>query len=300
MTHLLVGFDSAWTPGNAGALIAVLRRPDGSYLELGDPQLVSFPMAAERIADWQATFNPTSTLVLLDQPTIVPNATGQRPVENIVGAPVSLRYGGVQPASRSRREMFGDEAPLWPFLAQFGGAADPLKLGTGTLVIETYPVLALAALGWMRDDTQRATGRLPKYNPQRRASFSHDDWRFVAERLAAAFSERGLREASAWALRAAGLSAPRKADQDALDACLCLLVSLHLAEGNDCLMVGDLASGYMVVPYGAGLHAELETRCLRTARGPEAWVRAFRLRGHEAGGGDSAPLRGDARSIHTV
>lgn len=42
-------------------------------------------------------------------------------------------------------------------------------------------------------------------------------------------------------------------------------------------MVGDLASGYMVVPYAAGLHAELEARCRHTARGPEAWVCSFRL-----------------------
>lgn len=292
MALLLVGFDSAWTPGNAGALVAVLRRSDGSYLELGDPQLVSFPKAAALIADWQATLNPTSTLVLLDQPTIVPNATGQRPVENIVGAPVSLRYGGVQPASRTRREMFGDGAPIWPFLAQFGGAADPLQLAAGTQVIETYPVLALTFLGWTRDDAQRVTGRLPKYNPQRRATFSPDDWRFVAERLAAAFAERGLSQATAWTLWAASLTAPRKADQDALDASLCLLVALYLSEGRECLMVGDLTSGYMVVPYGAGLHAELEARCLRTARGPETWVRTFRLNGLEAVGGDSAPRHG--------
>ncbi len=277
MSRLLVGFDSAWTPGNAGALVAVLRRTDGTYEELSDPQTVTFPMAAERIAAWQALHAPTSTLVLLDQPTIVPNATGQRPVENLVGAPVSLRYGGVQPASRSRVEMFGDGAPLWPFLERFGGAANPQRLIDGTLVIETYPVLALAALGWTREDRQRATGRLPKYNPQRRKTFAVDDWRFVCERLVAALSERGLVRATAWVQRAADISSPRKADQDALDACLCLLVALHLAEGSECLMVGELETGYMVVPYGAGLHAELDQRCRKTSRGPERWVRSFRL-----------------------
>lgn len=275
MLDLLVGFDSAWTPGNAGALVAVLRRADGTYHELGDPQTASFPMAAARIAAWQAVHTPTSTLVLLDQPTIVPNATGQRPVENLVGAPVSLRYGGVQPASRARTEMFGDGAPLWRFLAQFGGPADPLTVGGGTRVMETYPVLALAALGWILEDRQRATGRLPKYNPQRRATFSLDDWRFVCGRLSAAFGERGLLRAAEWAEQASVILSPRKADQDELDACLCLLVALHLAEGRDCLMVGELESGYMVVPYGAGLCAELEARCHKTGRGTDAWVRRF-------------------------
>lgn len=276
MTSLLVGFDSAWTPGNAGALVAVLRHTDGRYEELGHLEIVSFQLAAERIAGWQSALAPESTLVLLDQPTVVRNATGQRPGENIVGAPVSLRYGGVQPANRSRAEMFGDGAPLWPFLQRFGGAADPLSLDSATHVIETYPVLALAALGWTREDPKRLSGRLPKYNPQRRATFSHDDWRFVCERLAAALGERGLSQAEAWLRRSAGLAAPRKGDQDGLDAFLCLLVALHLAEGRECLMVGDIASGYMVVPFGAQLNAELEVRCRRTRREPGTWVRSFR------------------------
>ena len=71
--------------------------------------------------------------------------------------------------------MFGDGAAVWPFLAQFGGPANPRQLRTGTQVIETYPVLALASLGWTCNELQRASGRLPKYNPQRRTTFSLDD-----------------------------------------------------------------------------------------------------------------------------
>jgi hypothetical protein len=32
----------------------------------------------------------------------------------------------MQPANTSRKEMFGTEAPMWPFLTRFGGPADPL------------------------------------------------------------------------------------------------------------------------------------------------------------------------------
>ena len=67
---------------------------------------------------------PKATIVMLDQPTIVPNAIGQRPVENIVDPIVSLPYGGMEPTSSSRREMFGPAAPVWQFLDRFGGAAD--------------------------------------------------------------------------------------------------------------------------------------------------------------------------------
>ena len=71
-------------------------------------------------------------------------------------------------------------------------------------------------------------------------------------------------------------SRPQKPDQDGLDACICLLVALHLAEGKDCLMVGDLETGYIVVPDSADLRVELELRCNRTGRSPAQWLRVFR------------------------
>ena len=43
MTTLLVGFDSAWTPNNSGALIGVLRLDDGTFRELGPPLIVDYP-----------------------------------------------------------------------------------------------------------------------------------------------------------------------------------------------------------------------------------------------------------------
>ena len=126
MTNLLVGFDSAWTPTNSGALVGVLQLAEGEFRELGPRQIVNYREAEEVIAKWKIDLAPTVTFVLLDQPTIVKNAQGQRPVENLVGSPVSLRYGGMQLANTARIEMFGEEAPIWRFLNRFGGAADPL------------------------------------------------------------------------------------------------------------------------------------------------------------------------------
>ena len=117
MTTLLVGFDSAWTVTNSGAIAGVLRLDDGTFDELGPPRSANFSEARETILEWRAERNPTVTIVMLDQPTIVNNRERQRPVENIVGSPVSLRYGGVQPANTSKKEMFGEAAPVWPFLA---------------------------------------------------------------------------------------------------------------------------------------------------------------------------------------
>ena len=276
MTTLLVGFDSAWTPTNSGAVVGVLHFDDGTFHGLGAPQIVDYREAEEVILEWQAKQAPMATIILLDQPTIVNNAAGQRPVENIVGSPVSLRYGGMQPANTARAEMFGKEAPLWPFLTRFGGPADPLEPIADTRVFETYPVLAMIALGWMLPDS-RAAGRLPKYNPERKKTFLISDWRYVCGMVSDAFRDYGLMDIVRWINHAARNTSPCKSDQDGLDACLCLLVALYLVEGRDCLMVGNRQTGYIVVPYGAGLRAELDARCERTGRVPSEWVRAFKM-----------------------
>jgi predicted RNase H-like nuclease len=171
--------------------------------------------------------------------------------------------------------MFGKEAPVWPFLTRFGGPADPLEPISNTRVFETYPVLAIIALGWMLPDS-RAAGRLPKYNPERKKNFSISDWQYVCGLASAAFSDRRLMDIVRWINHAARNTSPRKSDQDGLDACLCLLVALYLTERKDGLMVGDLHTGYIVVPYCAELHAELDARCRQTARVPSEWVRRFK------------------------
>lgn len=274
MSTLLVGFDSAWTATKSGAIAGLAHLDDGTFHELGLPQSVDFPQAEEIILKWQAEIIPTVTVIMLDQPTIVNNTAGQRPVENIVGSPVSLRYGGVQPANTSKEKMFEAGAPVWPFLRRFGGPVNPMKPAGTTWVFETYPVLAMIALEWTLSDV-RAAGRLPKYNPERRKTFTIGDWQHVCGLAEAAFNERRLDRTAAWIANADRNSSPRKSDQDRLDACLCLLVAIYFSEGKDCLMVGDIQTGYMVVPCTNGLCTELGNRCQATRRDPSRWVRVF-------------------------
>jgi predicted RNase H-like nuclease len=277
MSLLLVGFDSAWTPAKSGALAGVLQTSDGTFVELGTPRIANFPGAETLILEWQLEFRPDSTIVMIDQPTIVANAAGQRPVENIIASAVNRRYGGMQPASTAKTEMFGDAAPVWPFLTRFGGPADPAGLASDTRVIETYPVLVMIALDWMMPDA-RTAGRLPKYNPGRRKTFSQSDWLHVATLTRDAYRQRKLPAITEWLEARVGGAPPRKSDQDGLDACLCLLVALYLAEGRECLMIGNLLSGYIVVPHSEVLATELEARCVTTGREPSDWVRAFQLK----------------------
>jgi predicted RNase H-like nuclease len=237
---------------------------------------VNYHEAERVILAWQAEHVPVSTIVLLDQPTIVMNATGQRPVEHIISSVVCRRYGGMQPANTAKAEMFGAQAPVWSFVARFGGAADALAPSLGAQIYETYPVLTMISLGWTVPDS-RPAGRLPKYNPERTRTFSIIDWEHVCIRARDALMDCGLLELSQWIGRAAQLESPRKRDQDRLDACLCLLAALQLVEGEEGLMVGDQRSGYIITVDNAMLRRELEDRCRETGRTPSEWVRVFQL-----------------------
>lgn len=271
LTTLLVGFDSAWTAANTGGLAGVIREDDGSCRELGLDDATDFEAAAARIDSWRESCRPKRTLILIDQPTIVRNAVGQRPVEHLVASPVSSRRGGMQPANTGRSGMFDAEAPVWKFLSRFGGSLDPIDCwSVDPVIAETYPVLTLIALGWLREDS-RLCGRLPKYNPER-PTFLQEDWRWVCGKLADALAAFGLADIPRW-LRERQTARPRKADQDGVDACICLLTALHLATNRPCLSVGNRESGLIVVPDSAALRDELTARCERTGRIAADWVR---------------------------
>jgi predicted RNase H-like nuclease len=277
VTTLIVGFDSAWTPNNTGAIVGVFRSADGTIRELGSPQRANFVQAERTILSWQASEDPKKPLVLLDQPTFVRNATGQRPVENLVASPVGLRYGGMQPANTAKVEMFGESAPVWRFLERFGGPADPAHPMARTMVFETYPVLTMIALDWILPHSARLAGRLPNYNPKRRKTFALTDRRHVCRMACATLEEHRLIELTQWAKYASEMSNPHKSDQDALDACICLLVGLHMVQSRKCILVGDQQTGCIIVPFNEALHEDLPARCITTGRDCDKWVKRLRL-----------------------
>ncbi len=253
----LIGFDSAWTdnqkaPGAICALMMEGGQPKAFYA----PRLSNFNDA---LAFIDAVRSPTgATLVALDQPTIVPNLTSMRPVERVAASLVSWMGGGVQPSNRGKVGMFCDSSPIWGFLTRLNATETPEEARTATTglhLMEVFPALALASL------EPRFFKRLaaPRYNPARSKTFRIGDWQLVSEVAARHFRDFGADDAAAWCTAEAERTTPKKADQDRLDAMLCLLVAMRwrLAPREHSMMAGTLEAGYMVFPASIDVRARI-------------------------------------------
>jgi predicted RNase H-like nuclease len=245
---VIFGFDSAWTdaPKAPGAICAVAFDQLGQ-VQFYEPRLVSFAEALAYIKELRKDF--VVSLVALDQPTVVPNASGGRPVDKVAASLVSFVGGGAQMANRSKVGMFCDDSPIWSFISGLDATEDPIQARTassGHFLIEVFPALALPAL----DERFAQRLRAPKYNPQNRKKFRLEDWQAVARAVKCSaewFKVPGLAE---WADHMRNVARPRKSDQDKLDAAICALIGLYWRTGPiaHSAMLGDVDQGYMVTP----------------------------------------------------
>ncbi len=252
-----IGFDSAWTdnPKAPGAICAIGVK-DGYPLRFEGPELVSFDGALKFIR--RVSSKNGCTLIALDQPTVVPNLTGMRPVERVAASLISWLGGGVQPSNRGRRGMFCSASPIWRFISELEAVEDPERARvahTGLYLMEVFPAIALASLD------ARFFGRLcgPKYNPGRRKTFRYQHWVYVAEAGAQEAEAFGCKEVATWCRDAGSNAQPSKALQDKLDSVLCVLVALRwrLSARAKSLLLGDLATGYMVLPASEAVRERL-------------------------------------------
>lgn len=259
MTTSIIGFDSAWTDQvKAPGAVSIIRVVEGRPAEFVPPQLSSFAQALTIIVGERRQFD--RCFVALDQPTIVPNATGSRPVDKVAASLISWVGGGVQPANRSKKGMFDDDAPVWAFKNSLGATEDPegaRDSDTGVFIAEVFPALALPSLA------AEFCGRLmgPRYNPDRRKTFRIDHWNSVLSCAATVGDTLGIAGVSAWCETRRLTIPPRKEDQDLLDGVICALVGYLWLFGprSDMMMIGDMVSGYMLTPAVGEARTRLES-----------------------------------------
>lgn len=262
-SEIIFGFDSAWMdkPRAPGAICAITFNKMG-IAGFKQPRLASFAQALKFIEKERPDFDVS--LVAIDQPTVVPNTTGSRPVDKVAAALVSFVGGGVQPANRSKLGLFGDDAPIWNFLTSLKAKELPrhAKSAThGNFVVEVFPALALPSLH--RNFAERLGA--PKYNPKNRRKFRTEDWYEVAGLLSTKANEFGVADLATWANTMVSLSTPNKADQDMLDSALCALIGLiwRAAPPDTSVMIGDIDTGYMISPISTRTRPRLEAAALK-------------------------------------
>ena len=262
----LIGFDSAWAdkPGKPGAICA-MRLADDAPAGFDPPRLAGFDAARDLI---RKRHRPGDlTLLAIDQPTIVANDTGARPVDRAVASLMSYSGGGIQPAFRggSKAALFGDGAPIWRFLDDLAFTDDPEAVAreqSGGVVVEAFPALAVLGL----DPRFTAAPRCgPRYNPSR-PTFLLAAWADVCAAVASELRRLGLQETASWCDGLAVDRKPAKRVQDCLDAAICLLIAARwYFERDTCLMIGDRTGGTIVTPVSSSTRERLGRAAERCA-----------------------------------
>ena len=103
MREAFVGFDSAWA-GKAPGGIAWATFEGDRLAAFTEPKLARFDEAARIIETLRSECD--YVLVAVDQPTLVPNETGSRPVDRIARCLISKLGSGVQPAQPRQGSIF--------------------------------------------------------------------------------------------------------------------------------------------------------------------------------------------------
>lgn len=263
VTTSVIGFDSAWTDQvRAPGAIALIRVHADGTRSFVPPRLVRFAGALEAIAAEAAI--SARRFVALDQPTIVPNLTGARPVDRVAASVISWVGGGVQPANRSKIGMFDDAAPIWAFKRELKASDDGRAARaavSGLFIAEVFPALALPSL-----DAGFCGRKLrPCYNPERRKTFRLEDWHRVLAVVESTARALDLNEVAGWCRHHAGddpARRPGKGEQDLLDAVICALIGYIwlYAPAERSMMIGDLERGYMITPAAGEARARLEAK----------------------------------------
>jgi predicted RNase H-like nuclease len=117
-------------------------------------------------------------VIAIDQPLVVPNERGSRPVDVAIAKAHMRNYAVGAHAANTANPCFGDDADIWRLIETLGGRGyvhEPRALGQehpGKYFFECYPNLAI--IGWLDN--------LPRYKVRHHGG---DAWRRVIDFLRA-------------------------------------------------------------------------------------------------------------------
>lgn len=242
-----IGVDLAWRDESAQSGVAVLRGDErGADLITTVSGITSARVAAELVQSHASE----DTVVAVDAPLIIRNATGQRPCETEVGRRFARHHATCHTTNLS---LYPDAASL-DFarrLARVGFAQDfdaqRARRRPGRWMMEVYPHPAMVVLFGLRRIIRYKKGHLAGRLEGLHELRTHlRSLRLATPALRNSPALHDLLSRDTEELRGGDL----KRYEDTLDALFCAYLALHCwnwgEAGNE--MIGDLESGYIVVP----------------------------------------------------
>jgi predicted RNase H-like nuclease len=243
-----IGLDLAWSPRNpTGAAVIRGDARGGALVDarlLGDlGEIVAY--VARHAGDGPA-------LVAVDAPLHVPNSTGRRPAEALLGQVFRAYDAGAHPANRGlpafRSGVRGEQ--LVAALATLGIAHDRTTIEAGATTrqaIEIYPHPAMVALFGLEKTLKY------KARPKRSLATRQAAWRTYRQHLAGlAHTDPPLYGLAAWLeVDVDQLSGRRLKDhEDQVDAIMCAYIALYAFRWGAarCRAFGTLEDGYIFTP----------------------------------------------------
>lgn len=227
-----VGIDLAWSTGWTG--VAALD-DSGRLVASGRVR------TDDDIAAWVRALDGRIGVVAVDAPLVVPQETGQRPAERLIGKSFG-RYGAS--AHSANRRLLGDRPRALRLAEAHGWSVDPgVPPGEATVCIEVYPhpaLIGLFALPYRLDYKKGSTdSRLPGFT--------------TLMRLLESVPELGLATNARWREISAAVDSPQRGVldrfEDEVDAIICAYLAWLWQHRPDALQVyGTAEQGYIVAP----------------------------------------------------
>ncbi len=250
---LFLGIDLAWSPRNNSGLAAIEGNGRSGRLVyagigLSDEEIVKF------VSDFA---KGRDAIVAVDAPLVVPNRTGRRPVEAIVGDLFRKYNAGAHPANRERLgawsngKIRGEE--LVAMLERAGFSHDPYvrRLESCRKVLEVYPHPSMVVLFQLERILQY------KAKPKRSVDFrigEFEKYRKLLAELRSPSLDMDLRLVNE---DLNGMNGPGlKRYEDMLDAVFCAYIAhYYWVHPDRCAVLGSRSKGYIVTPIFSSMRA---------------------------------------------